>query len=207
MAYTTLVSGTTITASWANASVRDQAVSPFASTGARDSAITSPVVGMVSYISSNDTAEGVVTRTSGSTWRLPWNMPWGNIGDSRTGVAQAGIGVTFTLLNNIAVSFTAVANRKIRATAVFDVRQRTAAGLIQCKIQETVAGTDLNTVAEYAPTVDAYQTIIAITNFTPAAGARTIRLSVATSAGTVSLNDISGTLLTVEDIGPSGAPA
>lgn len=49
MPYTTLVAGTTITASWANASVRDQVVTPFASASARTSAITSPVEGMLSY--------------------------------------------------------------------------------------------------------------------------------------------------------------
>lgn len=47
MPYTTLVAGTTITAAWANASVRDQVITPFASTAARDSAITAPVNGML----------------------------------------------------------------------------------------------------------------------------------------------------------------
>ena len=47
MAYTTVVAGTAITASWANASVRDQGVSVHADTTARDAAITAPVGGMV----------------------------------------------------------------------------------------------------------------------------------------------------------------
>jgi hypothetical protein len=50
--YTTLVAGTTITASWANASVRDQGVTPFTTAAARTSAITSPVNGMVSVLTS-----------------------------------------------------------------------------------------------------------------------------------------------------------
>jgi hypothetical protein len=49
MPYTTVVSGTTITASWGNANVRDQTVTPFATKAARDSAITSPVAGMLAY--------------------------------------------------------------------------------------------------------------------------------------------------------------
>lgn len=49
MPYSTLVAGTTITASWANANVRDQTVAPFANASARASAITSPVEGMLSY--------------------------------------------------------------------------------------------------------------------------------------------------------------
>lgn len=50
MPYTTLVAGTTITASWGNASVRDQAVTPFATAAARTSAVGgSPPEGMLTY--------------------------------------------------------------------------------------------------------------------------------------------------------------
>lgn len=64
MPYTTSVAGTTITASWANASIRDQVVTPFASAAARTSAITVPVEGMVTHL--NDTnCLGVYT---GSAW-------------------------------------------------------------------------------------------------------------------------------------------
>lgn len=55
MPYTTSVAGTTITASWANANVRDQTISPFASTAARDTAITSPVNGMLCYTTDTGT--------------------------------------------------------------------------------------------------------------------------------------------------------
>jgi hypothetical protein len=62
--YTTLVAGTTITASWANANVRDQVVTPFASSGARSSAISSPVAGMLSYITGTKQLEPY----DGSAW-------------------------------------------------------------------------------------------------------------------------------------------
>lgn len=55
MPYTTVVPGTAITASWANANVRDQVITPFASESARDSAITSPIEGMSTYIGSDTT--------------------------------------------------------------------------------------------------------------------------------------------------------
>lgn len=58
MPYTTLVAGTTITASWANASVRDQSVTPFATAAARTSAISSPVTGMLSYRTDGANFEG-----------------------------------------------------------------------------------------------------------------------------------------------------
>jgi len=64
MPYTTLVAGTTITASWANANVRDQVVTPHASAGARTSAVSSPVAGMVSYITGTKQIEPY----DGSAW-------------------------------------------------------------------------------------------------------------------------------------------
>jgi hypothetical protein len=65
MPYLTVVAGTTITASWGN-QVRDQLVTPFASTSARTSAITSPVEGMLSYLTDGDNFEGY----DGTAWRV-----------------------------------------------------------------------------------------------------------------------------------------
>lgn len=57
MPYTTVVAGTTITASWGNANVRDQVVTPFANASARTSAVSSPVEGMVSYLNDVNSLE------------------------------------------------------------------------------------------------------------------------------------------------------
>lgn len=64
MAYTTLVAGGAITASWANTNVRDQSVTPFADSATRDAAITSPVEGMWSYLQDVDSFCGY----TGSAW-------------------------------------------------------------------------------------------------------------------------------------------
>lgn len=71
MAYTTVVSGTAITATWGNSDVRDQVIVPFASTAARDAAITSPVNGMRSYT----TDTGTAWIYNGSAW-----VEWGTTG-------------------------------------------------------------------------------------------------------------------------------
>lgn len=63
MPYTTITTGT-ITAAWANANVRDQVVTPFASVAARDSAITSPVNGMVCVT----TDTGMMWQYTGLAW-------------------------------------------------------------------------------------------------------------------------------------------
>ena len=69
MPYTTVTAGTVITASWGNANVRDQVVTPFATTAARSSAIvapgTPPVEGMVTYIESDKT----LWEYDGSDWK------------------------------------------------------------------------------------------------------------------------------------------
>ena len=80
MPYTTIVAGTYATASWANANVRDQTIVSFASTGARDASITSPVAGMVCFINSDDANEGLyVYHGATGGWRKGpgWNAPWG----------------------------------------------------------------------------------------------------------------------------------
>lgn len=64
MPYTTNVPGTTITAAWGNANVRDQVVTPFGSVSARSSAITSPIDGMISTLTDHDVAD----LYDGATW-------------------------------------------------------------------------------------------------------------------------------------------
>lgn len=66
MPYTTLVAGTVITASWANANVRDQVLTPFASAGARTTAVTSPVEGQATWLSDQDRLDIY----DGSDWQL-----------------------------------------------------------------------------------------------------------------------------------------
>lgn len=65
MSYTTVVPGTAITASWANANVRDQVITPFATATARDSAVTAPIEGMVCYLSDTDE----LWEYMGTAWR------------------------------------------------------------------------------------------------------------------------------------------
>lgn len=64
MPFTTVVAGTAITASWGNM-VRDQLVTPFVSTAARTSAISSPVEGTTTYIGSDTT----MWLHDGSLWK------------------------------------------------------------------------------------------------------------------------------------------
>lgn len=67
--YYTRVAGTTITAANENTYTRDQVISQFASSTARDAAITSPGEGMWADLADYDG----LSRYSGSAWSL---MPW-----------------------------------------------------------------------------------------------------------------------------------
>ena len=73
MAYKTFTAGTLATASDVNTYLMNQAVSTFATTTARDAAITSPVEGQLAYINLND----IITYYDGSAWRnLVFSSAW-----------------------------------------------------------------------------------------------------------------------------------
>lgn len=65
--FKTFTAGSVLTASDVNNYLMEQSVMVFASTAARDSAITAPEAGMVAYINSNDANEGLWVYT-GSAW-------------------------------------------------------------------------------------------------------------------------------------------
>lgn len=64
MPFTTFVAGDVLTAARLNTDLRNQVVTPFATTSARDSAITAPVAGMVCVTTDTNT----VWTYSGSAW-------------------------------------------------------------------------------------------------------------------------------------------
>lgn len=64
MPYTTILAGDWATSTWANANVRDQVITQFASTAARDAAVTSPVSGMVCITQDS----GLMWVYTGSAW-------------------------------------------------------------------------------------------------------------------------------------------
>lgn len=209
MAYTTIVSGTNITSSWANANVRDQAVSPFGSTSARTAEITAPIAGMVSTLTTNTSAEGVEVYNSAGQWRKPWNMPWGYVQYTEvTSNVTSGNNVTILTGSTISV----VNRRRYRITGhvpgyFASVALNTA--LVEIRVGGTaVAGhrvfTSQNTSAENGCTVTAHYIATATNaalacNLFSTAVVGTNHQYLATSTAPM--------FLLVEDIGPSGAPA
>jgi type IV secretory pathway protease TraF len=209
MAYTTIVSGTNITSSWANANVRDQVVSPFGSTLDRTAAITGPIAGMVSTLTTNTATEGVEVYNSAGQWRLPWNMPWGFVQYTQTTTpVTSGNNATILTGNTLSV----VNRRRYRITGFVPFYSSTAA-LNTAEVQLVVGGTVVSgqrvftsqvTSGENGATVVAYYTATA-TNASLACN-----LYSAAVVGTDHRYGASATtpiFIGVEDIGPSGAPA
>ena len=78
--FRTFATSEVLTASNVQNYLMEQSVMTFASTGARDVAITAPEDGMMAYIGSGDVNEGLYSY-NGTSWRKGpgWNAPWGYI--------------------------------------------------------------------------------------------------------------------------------
>jgi len=209
MPYTTINAGSWATSDWANANVRDQVVTPFASTTARDAAITSPVDGMVCYINSNDANEGLYTY-AGATggWKKGpgWNAPWGRVAhDMGFGPATATSGTTETVVFTSS-SFTALANRNYRIIFSSSIAQTVATDTFQLRLRwDSVSGS----VLWNGFPVAGGGTFCAMTMDNITAGSHTIVCTATRTAGTgtAQIGSLVRANMTIEDIGPSGAPA
>ena len=206
MPYTTSVAGTVITAAWANANVRDQAVTPFASAAARNSAISSPVVGMVEYLATNDLAEGLTTRNSAGQWRLPWNMPWGFVPIS---AVPAPFNFSTAKGTSGNFTFTTVANRALAIFLNVELANGSATGTVstigvETSASVTIASPILRWTLNTASNQDARTGIAVVTS--PGSGLQTWRLF-ATSTLSATTETMSPYFLSIIDLGPASNPA
>ena len=196
-----------LTASDVNNFLMEQTVMSFASTGARDVQVTAPEDGMVAYIRSNDSSEGLYTY-NGTSWRKGpgWNAPWGflatsgNIGNVTTGthttMQDGSVPMTLTA--------TTVTNRRYRIT--MEHQHYASGGANSINRRLVIGGT---TQRDYNNLNIAQFVVAAATNvsfYTETAGqSRIFKVQIAASGSNAAVND-NNFVLTVEDIGPSGAP-
>lgn len=206
MAYTTIVTGTTITSSWANSDVRDQVVVPFSSTSARSSAITSPVTGMVSTLTANNSTEGIYQYNSASQWRPPWNLPFGRVGFSAlpgsfTFNSSVGYSSTFT--------FTAIQNRYYKVCCGGEFQNGTVTGVVDSVSMYTSAAVAVrNPGARFTPvntSSQEYREFSFEYNHSTTGGTVTWKIGCISTASATNQTFVPYTL-DIVDIGPSGAP-
>jgi hypothetical protein len=199
--FKSFTSSTVLTAADLNAYCQSQSVMYFASTTARDTAITSPVDGMVAYIGSNNSSEGLYTY-NGTVWRKGpgWNAPWGIQAFTTT---QSNT-VSSTYITGLDTTFIAVANRRYKITLHLSLNTSVGRALFNI----TDGATVLRRVADQTNPV--YEHLEASHVATLTAGSHTIRATLNLISGSFSLLADASTnthSLLIEDIGPSGAPA
>lgn len=193
----------------------EQSVMSFASTGARDVAITAPEVGMVAYIRSADSSEGLYHYTSASSWRRGpgWNAPWGSMGtQSISSPPAASSAKTNTGLS--ITTPTIPTNRILKHTVTGMVFFNSINDMCRISIVTgSSGGTDLME-ADFAPfgTVNAYTVSFSYIETTTSTAALTRRITQERVNGTSSTvqffcDATRPASYIIEDIGPSGAPA
>jgi hypothetical protein len=208
--YKAFTAGAVLTASDVNNYLMEQGVMYFATTTARDTALTEPEDGMVAYIGSNDADEGLYTY-NGTSWRKGpgWNAPWGQIARNQAN----GPGTSTSAATETAVftsaSFTAVANRFYRVS-IATTLTATAGDAYTMRIrQDSTAGTvwwNGNIVFATGQTKLNVHPMGSLGNFT--AGSHTFLLTLTRTAGvSAQITTLEAVNMVVEDIGPSGAPA
>jgi hypothetical protein len=135
MPYTTVVAGTAITASWGNANVRDQVVTPFASAAARTAAIGTPVEGMVAWLSDVDRLEAYD------------NTSWVPVGPHRVGGSVRTSDVTMTTTETLADSATVtiVAGRRYEVLWSGSYNSSAAGDSIDIRLRYAAGGSVANT--------------------------------------------------------------
>lgn len=207
--FKTFTAGAVLTASDVNNFLMEQGVMYFATTTARDTAITAPEDGMVAYIGSNDANEGLYTY-NGTAWRKGpgWNAPWGVVATANSTAGTAG--VTAETVQLTSSSFTALANRYYKATFMTTFFGTVDGDLFQVLLRrDNVSGTAYG-AERFGVPANPFQTFMCVTLFfTTSAGAQTVCATVQRIGGSGNAGMVSGlqAQIIVEDIGPSGAPS
>jgi hypothetical protein len=196
-----------LTASDVNNFLMEQSVMSFASTGARDTQITAPEDGMVAYIRSNDSSEGLYTY-NGTSWRKGpgWNAPWGVQLYAQDTVNTRDFTGTPATITNITGSVSVVNNRRYRCT--FQCRYLNTSTGAANTFTMRAGGTGFWSGIEnnYSNINDQIYNAVSIYSATSSS---TLTFDVQASAGTGTLKIYGAnatTQFTVEDIGPYGAP-
>lgn len=205
--FKSFTAGAVLTASDMNNYLMEQSVMYFATTTARDTAITAPEDGMVVYIGSNDANEGLYTY-QGAAWRKGpgWNAPWGFVQNdflAATTVYTTGLnwGAVFTW-NGTGL----VANRRylMKASVMLEPGNLGQANL---EIGTGVGSGSFATAAFYANGTSWINTLSTAGIFTTTAGSMTRYVSMRMSSGTGTVRALAGSTFQIMDIGPAGAPA
>lgn len=199
------VDGTTITSAWGT-TVRDQIVTPFSTSSNRSSEIGSPVPGMVSTLTASNNTNGVYVY-NGSSWRLPWNMPWGIVAIS---ALPGACNFTNTIGYSPTFTWASVDNRYYRVTLTGNLENSTVtAADMSLGIYNNAATPVLQVI--YPKTLRASANLSGFAGGSDlyestATGTQTWKIGAAHNSGTATTCTFTASSLIIEDLGPNGAP-
>jgi plastocyanin len=182
-----------------------------ATTAARDAAMAVPSIGQAVYLKTNDVNEGLYFNNSaGGTppgvYRPAWNLPWGYVGSGTASTAQSGI-TTVTAITGMTVTWTATGNRRYRIHAWQTYTHAGTDGDSTFRLRDGSNAT-VALAQQFDSNAGHARELMLTTLVVPSAGSVSYNCSLETSAGTATISNTAGqSLLLVEDIGPSGAPA
>jgi hypothetical protein len=211
--FTTFTAGNVLTASEVNNYLMEQSVMVFATTGARDSAITAPEAGMTAYINSGDSSEGLYSYT-GTTWNKGpgWNAPWGLLSKAVLTTSNVTSATHTTQQDGsapITLTATTITNRIYRVTSTHMPAFATAGEYIG--FVPVIGGVSQTQFQYNANSSTILNSITNTFTYTETAGAsRIFKIQIKSNLLNTQVTDYGlapfSRTLVVEDIGPSGAP-
>jgi hypothetical protein len=205
--FKTFTAGAVLTASDVNNYLMEQAVMRFATTGARDTALSGALEdGMTVYIGSNDANEGLYTY-NGTSWRRGpgWNAPWGFVNQ----YAPASFNFNTTIGYSATFSPTLVENRLYKFSITGRFENGAVTGVVDIlalylDTGNTLVQSHLFSVTQ--STANGQNAATGTTYYTAtSSGAIAFKLGAASTASATNQQYIATNII-VEDIGPNGAP-
>jgi len=211
MGYTTITTGTVISSTWGN-EVRDQLVTPFASSATRDATISlaNRENGQTVALTPADSTHGL-TIWNGSSWTRSWNMPWGLMGVATATAQQSITATTSADVTEIALpSAQYTATRYYQAHISLMLTQSAGTAVTTDFYLTNGAGTVIATLPRLLVGATANEAYTTQAVFTTSTVGQVVKLRYKQSgANSVIMNGTSASncQIVVLDIGPSGAPA
>jgi hypothetical protein len=210
--YKPFTAASVLTSADMNNYLMEQSVMFFATTAARDAAITAPEDGMVAYIGSNDSDEGLYTY-NGTSWRKGpgWNAPWGVMGYLRLTTSKATTAPHTTFqTTDLTLTFNAVNRRILRVTSSHG--HYANGGANGLAINHFVNGAGASGGGKITLNTSLSETFVfQSVHTTTATASITIAAFHAASPTNTAITDFANSAnprwIMVEDVGPSGAPA
>lgn len=211
MGYTTITTGTVISSTWGN-EVRDQLVTPFATSATRDATITGAnrKNGQIVTLTNSDANHGI-TVYNGTSWTLPWNMPWGLVGSGTATANQSITSTTSSDVTNVALPSSAYVGTRYYQAHINLYLIQAAGTAVTTEFYLTKGD---NTIIDTLPRMSiaatdnrVYSTSVLFTTSTVNQVIKLRYRQSGTNSVAVQAASADNCQLVILDVGPSGAPA